>query len=321
VTAPRVDVILPTWCGGDYTAEAIESVLAQSVSSWHLTVIDDASPDGSFDAIQARWGDQPDRITLLRLDRGRRAAGARMEAIAATRRELVAFIDQDDRWRPEKLARQIARLDRSPDVQAVHTDVEHIDAEGRVVPGSADAENAARAEIDWDALSGEALLRTCFLRNRIRLGSVLVRRSAFLLAGGFDAGLFGGEDWDFWVRFAARDFRIAHVDEPLLERREHEANVTRRHASERLRGALAAVDLAVERHPELAPLARERRATLLRTDALDQLRAGRGRATRERLEELEQQVPPTTESRALALLSRLGPLAPPLLRWVERLRR
>ena len=321
MTLPEVDVILPTWCGRDFAAEAIESVLAQTHSAWHLTLVDDASPDDSFAWLSERYGDQADRITLLRLDVQRRAAGARMEAIARTGRELIAFIDQDDRWHPEKLARQVERLHQAPDFQAIHTDVQHIDAKGILLVGAADAENAARADVDWSTLDSAALVHSCFLRNRIRLASALVRRSSFLMAGGFDASLFGGEDWDFWVRFAASGYRVTHVAEPLLQRRIHEANVSRRHASERLRGALTAVDAAVERQPELEELARRRRATLLRTDAIDQLRAGRGRTTRDRLGELEAQVPANTESKILGLLSYLGPLAPPLLRLAERLRR
>ncbi|MCZ6508278.1 MAG: glycosyltransferase, partial [Acidobacteria bacterium] len=47
MTVTEVDVILPTWCGRDFAAEAIESVLAQTHSAWHLTLVDDASPDDS----------------------------------------------------------------------------------------------------------------------------------------------------------------------------------------------------------------------------------------------------------------------------------
>ncbi|MCH7709163.1 MAG: glycosyltransferase [Myxococcales bacterium] len=321
MTVPEVDVILPTWCGRDFAAEAIDSVLAQTHSAWHLTLVDDASPDDSFAWLSERYEDRADRITLLRLDVQKRAAGARMEAIARTGRELIAFIDQDDRWHPEKLALQVERLRQAPDFQAIHTDVQHIDANGNLLVGAADAENAARAGVDWNALDSATRVHSCFLRNRIRLASALVRRSSFLMAGGFDVSFFGGEDWDFWVRFAATGYRVTHIAEVLLERRVHQANVSRQHASERLRGALAAVDAAVERQPELEVLARRRRATLLRTDAIDQLRAGRGRATRDRLEELETQVPADIASKVLGLLSYLGPLAPPLLRLAERLRR
>ena len=238
-----------------------------------------------------------------------------------TGRELIAFIDQDDRWHPEKLTRQVERLQQAPNFHAIHTDVQHIDAKGNLLVGAADAENAARADVDWNALLSAVRVNGCFLRNRIRLASVLVRRSSFLKVGGFDASLFGGEDWDFWLRFAASGFRVTHIAEPLLQRRIHDANVSRRHASERLRGALAAVDAAIERQPELEELARRRRATLLRTDAIDLLRAGRGRAARDRLGQLETQVPADVESKLLGLLSYLGPLAPPLLRLAERLRR
>ena len=169
---PDVDVILPTWCGRDFAAEAIASVLAQTHTAFHLTVVDDASPDGSFEWLSESYGDRTERITLLSLSTQHRAAGARMQAIDRSGRELIAFIDQDDRWHSEKLARQIQRLRSSPAVQAVHTDVEHIDAAGRDLSGG-DAENRARADIDWDGLDAAALASSCFLRNRIRLASAL----------------------------------------------------------------------------------------------------------------------------------------------------
>jgi glycosyltransferase involved in cell wall biosynthesis len=279
-TQPHVDVILPTHCGLAWVDEAIGSVLEQTHESLSLIAIDDASDDGTFAHVCERWSHDP-RVTALALETSQRAAGARMQALEAGDGEWLAFIDQDDRWRPEKLARQLQRAAAEPRADAVHTDCTHIAADGSPRPGSARRENAARARIDWDGLEGEALARLCFRTNRIRLGSALVRRTAFEAMGGFDAALFGGEDWDFWVRFACAGQRIAHLAEPLLERRIHPQATSTLRRVERIEGLYRACDLAAAREPFLAADVAGRVEALLRRE----LESVGGAAVRARLRE------------------------------------
>jgi glycosyltransferase involved in cell wall biosynthesis len=313
-SAHSVDVVLPSHRGRLWIGEAIESVLAQTHSDLRLTVVDDASGDGTLDCVRQRWGDADPRVRLIGFDPPpRRAAAARMEGLRGGTGAFVAFIDQDDRWRPEKLGRQLARFASGSAIDAVHTDVAHIDERGRELRSSARAENLARARIDWDELAGEALARRLFLGLPIRLVSVLVRRSAFEAVGGFDTSLFGGEDWEFWVRFAAAGHRVAHLPEPLVERRLHREQTSSARADERLEGHLAALERVVARRPELADLARERRAALLRRNAWACVRAGRGADARARLRELAELGPRTRSERLLWLASFGGPLAARLL--------
>lgn len=236
--------------------EAVASVLAQTFPGWQLWLVDDASTDQSGDLAERLAAAHPQRIQVIRLEKGRRAAGARMEAVSRGNGEWIAFLDQDDRWLPRKLERQLAR---AADAAALHCDVAIIDAEGRRVPGAADRENALRARVPWGV--GPELAASLFRRNSIRLASALVRRDAFEASGGFDASLFGGEDWEFWVRFALQH-PIVHVPEVLLERRVHDANVSRVHAAERTLGKLRALEKLVADQPRLGPLAAARRAQI-----------------------------------------------------------
>ena len=132
-TQPHVDVILPTHCGLAWVDEAIGSVLEQTHESLSLIAIDDASDDGTFAHVCERWSHDP-RVTALALETSQRAAGARMQALEAGDGEWLAFIDQDDRWRPEKLARQLQRAAAEPRADAVHTDCTHIAADGSPPP-------------------------------------------------------------------------------------------------------------------------------------------------------------------------------------------
>jgi glycosyltransferase involved in cell wall biosynthesis len=266
-----VDVILPTHAGERWIAEAIESVLGQTYTLWRLTVVDDCSPDATADHVEALRQRHPDRISLLRLDRRHRAAGARMVGIARSGGDLIAFLDQDDLWLPEKLARQVACFARDPTLAAVHTDIEIIDAEGVSREGAADRENAGRAAIAWG--TGDELSASLFRKNSIRLASSAVRRTAFEAIGGFDTSLFGGEDWEFWVRLADR-FPIAHLPEVLTLRRVHGGNVSRVHSLERSTGKLQALAKMERGYRHIAPLAGTKRGQLLREAALAAARQG-----------------------------------------------
>lgn len=312
-----VEVILPTWRAGPWVHEAIASVLAQTHRALRITVVDDASPDRAVDSVAERWGEAGGRLAILRLGERGGAAAARNQAVQRTCAPLIAFVDQDDRWLPEKLERQIARLDAEPRLGVVHTDIVHIDAAGRVRHGEADADNARRGAVAWDRLDREALLRECFRRIGIRLVSALVRRDVFEALGGFDTRHFGGEEWEFWVRLAAAGQRVAHVPEPLVERRIHAGNISSVAAAERREGLLAAIAEVLQRHPELVPLADGLRASVVRSELLVQLRAGRGDAARHAARLLLGIAGPSAELPLLWLLSFAGPLLPAALRALE----
>jgi GT2 family glycosyltransferase len=314
---PAVDVILPTYRAGPWVHEAIASVLAQTHRELRITVVDDASGDGTAEAIEARWGNAGGRLVILCLGRRGGAAAARNEAARRTGAEILAFIDQDDRWRPAKLERQIARLRELPRAAVVHTDIVHVDEAGRERPREADPDNARRRRVAWDRLQGEALVRACFERIRIRLVSALVRRDAFEAVGGFDARFFGGEEWEFWVRLAAAGYGVAHLAEPLVERRIHSGNTSTVAVAERREGLFAAIDAVVARRPELAPLADPLRASVVRSEVLAQLRAGRGAEARRAARLLLRHGGPSAELPALWLLSFAGPLLPGLARVLE----
>jgi glycosyltransferase involved in cell wall biosynthesis len=316
---PRVDVILPTWCGRRWVFEAVDSVLGQSYERLRLSIVDDASPDGTLDALREHYSGQDPRISFLGLEEQAGAAAARMRALAQCDAPLVGFIDQDDRWLPTKLERQIERLRREPQVQVVHTDIVHIGAAGTRLAG-AEPDNQRRAAIGYEALDRDALLRVCFAGVSIRLVTALLRRDAFDAVGGFDARHRGAEEWSLWVRLAAAGHRIAHIPEPLVERREHGGNTSLVQVEQRRVGWFRAIDEVVERHPELAREADPLRAMILRTEALVKLRSGRASEARAPLRRLAALRPGSLEVALLLMLAHSGSASGPILASVEVLR-
>ena len=104
---PAVSVITPAWNAAATLEATIASVAAQTFPDWEMLVADDGSTDATA-AIAAAWAARDPRVRPLPGPGREGPAGARNRAIRAARGRFIAFLDADDRWRPEKLARQLA---------------------------------------------------------------------------------------------------------------------------------------------------------------------------------------------------------------------
>lgn len=199
---PLVSVVVPTHNRPGRLAGALGSVLRQTYRRLEVLVVDDAS-DQPVDAVveQAAAGDQ--RVRLLRLPVNGGAAAARNHGLDAARGDLVAFLDDDDRWLPDKLARQVDHLRRHPEVGFVSCDF-FMTPERALTP-TADAGAATggwrrpvrfrgaahyhRGHLLWLNCAGSFSL---VLADRRRLGDVLR----------IDESFRSVEDWDLWLRCA-----------------------------------------------------------------------------------------------------------------------
>ena len=103
MTAPLISCVVPVFNGERYLGEALDSILAQTYRPLELLVVDDGSTDGAA-ALVTRYRDQT--RPLFQPNAGQ--AAARNLGLSVARGEFVAFLDADDLWHPEKLARQMA---------------------------------------------------------------------------------------------------------------------------------------------------------------------------------------------------------------------
>ncbi|HEY2374034.1 MAG TPA: glycosyltransferase [Gaiellaceae bacterium] len=201
-----MDVVMPAYNAGEYIAEAIESVLAQTHGDLELFVVDDGSTDETREVV-ASFRDG--RVNYLHRDHGGPSA-ARNTGIRASGALFVAFLDADDRWRPDKLAAQIDMLNREPSVGLVHGFQLTIDARGAPV---VERRGGLRGYV-FDALLGGNLVTGS-------ASVAVVRRSALERLGTFREDLPVAEDWEMWLRIA-RKYAFDHVPEILVEVRAHE---------------------------------------------------------------------------------------------------
>jgi glycosyltransferase involved in cell wall biosynthesis len=217
MAAETVSVIMPNYNGAAFLAEAVESVLAQTHRPLQIIVVDDGSSDASTD-ILARYADDLD---ILRLPHSGKPGLVRNRGLAAARGDLIAFIDSDDVWLPEKLAIQVAYLTSHPGTSLVHSNLQVIDAQGRYLrdiflgcPGSQGLS---------DDYTESAFLQLVNGDSNVWTSSVVVRRECLVRVGGFAENLIVGEDYHLWIRIA-RAFRIGFVPEALAKHRKHDRN-------------------------------------------------------------------------------------------------
>ncbi len=226
--APSISVVMPVFNGAAHLAEALDSVLVQSLPAARVVVVDDGSTDGSAALLQ-HYGD---RITLVsQTNHGQ--AHARRTGAAAAGGELIAFIDQDDVWDADKLARQVDLMQRFPEAGATYCDHRRIDADGKVLAATGSGYG----------LRGSGRILDALLRGNFILSAslVMIRRSAYEASGGFlpQRG-FWADDYSLWLRTAAHA-PILYQAETLVSYRQH-ANNTSGDRYEQARGDIQALE-------------------------------------------------------------------------------
>lgn len=195
-----VSVVIPVHNAGAMIDRAIESVQRQSLCPDEVIVVD----DGSADDVVARVRRLAPAATCIRQP-WRGVARARNAGIDAASGTWVAFLDADDRWRPEKLQRQLATLPGvADDVDCLYG--RHATVTGRVLVLSRTPPRR-----------GELRLTDLLRRNWIGMSTALVRRKTLLRVGGFDDHLHAAVDWDLWLRMAADGVRFAYLPEVLAD--------------------------------------------------------------------------------------------------------
>lgn len=204
MTVPTVSCIIPTYNAEAFIEETLDSVFAQTVPVAEVIVVDDGSTDTTTDAV-SRYNSN---VRLLVQDNAGPAA-ARNNGIRNSSGEFIAFLDSDDLWTANKIETQLARFGAKPDLQVCFANLTNF----RTVTGSTCFSDGYTEAADWPRIH----FSPCTL---------LARRTAFDMIGGFDAGLRRGEDTEWFVRMMMRGVPYETVSDVLLWRRVHDRNLT-----------------------------------------------------------------------------------------------
>jgi glycosyltransferase involved in cell wall biosynthesis len=218
VSAPAVSVLMAVHDGAPWVADAIRSVLAQTLGDLELIVVDDGSTDTTAGVLAA--------ITDPRLRVERRPheglTRALNHALSMAQAPLVARLDADDVAAPERLERQVAFLAAHPEVGVLGGGALEVDGNGRALRVVSPPENDA------------ALRRALIRRNPMVHSTVTMRRAVVERVGGYDPGFAVAQDYVLWMRLAGVT-RLANLASPLAIRRLRPDRVSLARDGERLR--------------------------------------------------------------------------------------
>lgn len=205
-----VSVIVPTYNRAHMLKEAIDSVLAQTYTRFELIVVD----DGSTDATQALLKSYGHRIkTIYQENRG--VSAARNSGIRAASGELIALLDSDDYWLPEKLAAQVDFFVTQPQAAICQTEEIWIRSGVRV--------NPKQRHKKLSGMIFEASLQLCLISP----SAVMIRKSLLDKVGAFDEKMPACEDYDLWLRITCRYPTYLIPKQLIVKRGGHDDQLSR----------------------------------------------------------------------------------------------
>jgi glycosyltransferase involved in cell wall biosynthesis len=246
VNATPLSVVIPTYNRAELLRATLDSVLAQTVPVHEIVVVDDGSTDHTPEVVRERigWG-APIRY-LQQPHRNQRSA-ARNAGAAATTTPLVAFLDSDDLWKPQRVERQLDALARAPDAGFAFCNVQRFDEGGLIGP-----QPCLAPEADYNGrILDEVLVEPLAISS-----TLVVRRAVFDQLGGF-ADLRSNEDYELTLRLAAHH-TASYVPEVLVLMREHAGRTSRAQREIPLLDYTHLVATFLARSPDLPPRTRAR---------------------------------------------------------------
>lgn len=228
--APVVSVVTPLFNSSRHIDATLESLVAQTFPHWEAILVDDGSTDDTPEKVGRFLHDR--RFTYIRQD-NQGIGGARNRGIGVARGDWVALLDHDDRWRPDKLERQLEAAARHGfDVVCSDADVVRESGRTRFSAYLHEDTRVALARTGDPTVDLYALL---IRMNFLCASTVMLRRSLFDEHGLLDASVAPADDYDMWLRCVPRA-TVGYVPEPLVEYVLHETNHSWRSIEMRLAG-------------------------------------------------------------------------------------
>jgi glycosyltransferase involved in cell wall biosynthesis len=204
MSGPTVSIIIPAYNAAAYLPDSVQSVREQTFTDWELLIVDDGSTDNTA-AVSAQFDDS--RIRYI-YQENKGLPGARNTGIRAATGSYLAFLDADDRYHPDKLARQVGFLEQRPEVGLVYASRIDIDQDGNLL-----TLRQAPAQVQ---------LKDLVLGYPFVINDILVRRHWVDAIDGFDESfLLNSEDRDFYLRLALAGCQFAGLPDFLSYRRFH----------------------------------------------------------------------------------------------------
>lgn len=242
---PLVSVIMATYNGEGYLAEAIESALHQTYANLELIIVDDCSSDASVRVVERYLPDG--RVSFVRNAHNVGVAASRNRALTLAKGELITFLDQDDVWLPHKLEIQVKALQAHPEVGLLHAEYARIDPQG-VLLSAYQKLPTERFDNPAAAIDVRDVFAEIFISNNIQPLTSMIPRKVIDAVGFFEADLPGVDDYELWLRIALR-YPVGHVQTIVGYWRRHPGQQSNQ-GHKMLVIRIKALDLILNRFPE-----------------------------------------------------------------------
>lgn len=216
-----VSIITPSYNSSSFIAETIESILSQTYLNWELLITDDCSTDRSVEIIE-RYIQRDSRIKLFRLEKNCGAGVCRNRSISEAKGRFIAFCDSDDRWRPEKLEKQLAFM-REKDCALSYTSYMTCDESGKIS----------------SIVIGKRRETYFSMRCDNRIGCLTAVYDTEKVGKVFMPELRKRQDWGLWLTILRRCEVAYGLKEPLAIYRIHSNSISRN------KGALMKYNISV----------------------------------------------------------------------------
>jgi glycosyltransferase involved in cell wall biosynthesis len=214
--ATRVSVVVPLYNHERYIGRALQSVLSQTEPAHEIIVVDDGSTDSSAARVEHLAARHPEIVFWSKENGG--AHSAINAGIGRATGDLVAILNSDDIYHPERLAVMRREFESLPPLDAVATRLDFIDGDGRAIRNSWYEDGVAfhrrTQDLALTLVNGNIFMTT---------SNLVARRTLFDEVGGLSA-LRYAHDLDFFLRLIAKGKKIRVIDQPLLSYRQHPTN-------------------------------------------------------------------------------------------------
>lgn len=195
---PLVTIITPCYNSADFIKHTINSVLGQSYQNWELLVIDDKSKDDTCKIIE-EFAQQHNNIRLIKLEQNGGVSNARNIGLEQAKGKYIAFLDSDDIWQEDKLARQVAYMEEKS-LPMTFCAYNRIDEEGKIISRKIEVPLSVNYR---QLLSHNVIIFSTSLTLRSVIGSTRFKKA-------------GHEDWIFWLDIFRKPFNGYGINEPLV---------------------------------------------------------------------------------------------------------
>ena len=198
---PKFSIIIPTYNHASFLQKCLMSILAQSITDWEAIVVNNFSKDNTIEIVE---GFKDDRIKLINFKNEGIIAASRNKGIQSSQGDIIAFLDSDDIWYPQKLE-TIDKLFQEADI--VYHDLDIYTAKGK----------ESFRKIKCRKLSQSPFIDLMVNGNALANSGVAIKRNIIDQVGGLceDRALVAAEDTDLWLRISRITNKFKYIPKSL----------------------------------------------------------------------------------------------------------